>query len=249
MKVLVAVKRVVDDNVRVRLKGDGSGVETAHAKKAMNPFDEPAVEAAVRLREAGVAEEVVAVSVGEPGCEEVLRTALAFGADRAQLIEAEGELEPLGVSKALAAVAEREAPGLILLGQQATDDDAAQTGPMLAARLGWGQATFACALEAGEGEVRVTREVDGGKRDVAVPLPAVVTADLALNEPRYVKLPSIMKAKKKPLERQALEALGVDAAPRLDLLEVSEPPARPPGVRVDSAEALAERLRNEAQVC
>ncbi|MFP4146860.1 MAG: electron transfer flavoprotein subunit beta/FixA family protein [Halorhodospira sp.] len=248
MKILVAVKRVVDYNVRVRVRPDGTGVDTANARMSMNPFDETAIEEAVRLKEAGTASEVVAVTVGDGGSEEVLRTALAFGADRALRVESEAALEPLGVSKALAAVALREQPELVLMGKQAIDDDCNQVGQMLAGHLGWGQATFACALTPAEGELHVTREVDGGKRVVAVALPAVVTTELELNEPRYIKLPSIMKAKKKPIDRVPLAELAVDTAPRLELLGVSEPSPRAAGERVEGVTELVDRLRNEAQV-
>jgi electron transfer flavoprotein beta subunit len=220
MKVLVAVKRVVDFNVKVRVKADGSGVETANVKMSMNPFDEIAMEEAVRLKEAGTASEIVAVSCGAPTCQETLRTALALGADRAALVETDTELQPLAVAKLLRAVARKENPGLVILGKQAIDDDCNQTGQMLAALLGWPQATFASKLRIAGDKAEVTREVDGGLETIAVALPAVVTADLRLNEPRYVTLPNIMKAKKKPLETLKPDALGVDVAPRLKTLKV-----------------------------
>ena len=249
MKVLAAVKRVVDYNVRVRVRADGSGVDTANTRMAMNPFDETAIEEAVRLREAGTASEVVAVTVGDAGSEEVLRTALAFCVDRALRVESDAPLEPLAVSKALAAVADREQPDLVLMGKQAIDDDSNQVGQMLACHLGWGQATFACDVALADGELHVVREVDGGKRTLAVALPAVVTTELELNEPRYIKLPSLMKAKRQAIERLGLAELGVDATPRLELLGVSEPPPREAGgERVDSVAALVDRLRNEAGV-
>ena len=248
MKILVAVKRVVDYNVKVRVKADGTGVETANVKMSMNPFDEIAVEEAVRLKEAGVATEVVAVSVGVSQCQETLRTALAIGADRAIHVETADETQPLGVAKALKALATREQPGLVILGKQAIDDDFNQTGQMLAALLGWPQATFASRVKVeGEGAT-VTREIDGGLETLAVRLPAVVTTDLRLNEPRYVTLPNIMKAKKKPLETVTPESLGVDMTPRLRTLKVSEPPRRGSGRQVASVADLVDKLRNEAKV-
>ena len=248
MKILVSVKRVVDFNVKVRVKGDGSGVETANVKMSMNPFDEIAVEEAVRLKEAGVAGEIVAVSCGAPACQETLRTALAIGADRAILVESSEELQPLAVAKLLKAVCAKESPGLVILGKQAIDDDSNQTGQMLAALLAWPQATFASKLKIAEGKATVTREVDGGLETEAIKLPAVVTTDLRLNEPRYVTLPNIMKAKKKTLEVLKPEALGVDVAPRLATLKVSEPSKRKAGVKVADAKALVDKLRNEAKV-
>ncbi|MFB4203064.1 Electron transfer flavoprotein subunit beta [wastewater metagenome] len=248
MKVLVTAKRVVDHNVRVRVRPDGSGVDTASVKMSMNPFDEIAVEAAVRLREAGQADEVVVVSIGEKAVTDVIRTALALGADRGIHVDTDAELQPPAVSRALAELAVRETPDLILMGKQAIDDDSNQTAQMLAGRLGWGQGTFACGIEPADGEVIVAREVDGGTRRVALRLPAVVTADLRLNEPRYVKLPDIMKAKRKPLEAMSLADLGVAGDAGLTLLGVSEPPGREPGVRVADAAELAARLRDEAQV-
>src|SRR5438552_5744489 len=248
MKVLVSVKRVVDFNVKVRVKADGTGVETANVKMSMNPFDEIAVEEAVRLKEAGVATEIVVVSCGVQACQETLRTALAIGADRAILVDTDAELQPLAVAKLLKAVAEREKPQLVILGKQAIDDDSNQTGQMLAALLGWPQATFASKIELAEGKAKVTREVDGGLETISVKLPAVVTTDLRLNEPRYVTLPNIMKAKKKTLEVLKPEALGVDVSPRLSTLKVVEPSKRKAGTKVPDARALVDKLRNEAKV-
>jgi electron transfer flavoprotein beta subunit len=248
MKVLVSVKRVVDYNVKVRVKGDGTGVETANVKMSMNPFDEIAVEEAVRLKEAGKATEIVVVSAGAQACQETLRTALAIGADRAVLVETEAELQPLAVAKLLKAVCDKESPQLVILGKQAIDDDANQTGQMLAALLGWPQATFASRVSIEDGKATVTREVDGGLETVSVKLPAIVTTDLRLNEPRYVTLPNIMKAKKKTLENLKPDALGVDVKPRLATLKVVEPPKRKAGVKVPDAKTLVDRLRNEAKV-
>jgi electron transfer flavoprotein beta subunit len=248
MKVLVTVKRVVDFNVKVRVKADGSGVETANVKMSMNPFDEIANEEAIRLKEAGKAEEVVAVSLGEAKCQETLRTALAMGADRAIHVQSDADLQPLAVAKLLKAVALREQPGLIMLGKQAIDDDSNQTGQMLAALLGWSQGTFASRIEIADGEVQVTREVDAGLEKVALKLPAVVTADLRLNEPRYASLPNIMKAKRKPIDTLTPEELGVEVSPRLKILKVEEPPRRQSGVRVESVAELVEKLKNEAKV-
>jgi electron transfer flavoprotein beta subunit len=248
MKVLVSVKRVVDFNVKVRVKADGSGVETANVKMSMNPFDEIAVEEAVRLKEAGVATEIVAVSCGVQACQETLRTALAIGADRAILVESSEELQPLAVAKLLKAVCAKENPGLVILGKQAIDDDANQTGQMLAALLAWPQATFASKIKTEKERIQVTREVDGGLETESIKLPAVVTTDLRLNEPRYVTLPNIMKAKKKTLEVLKPEALGVDVAPRLATLKVAEPAKRKAGVKVADAKALVDKLRNEAKV-
>ena len=248
MKIIVPVKRVVDYNVKVRVKSDQSGVDIANVKMSMNPFDEIAVEEAVRLREKGVAAEVIAVSCGLPSCQETLRTAMAIGADRAILVETDAELQPLAVAKLLKAVVEREEPQLVILGKQAVDDDANQTGQMLAALAGMGQGTFASAIEVADGKATVTREVDGGFETVALSLPAVVTADLRLNEPRYVTLPNIMKAKKKPMETLRPEDLGVDVAPRIKTLKVAEPPKREAGVRVEDVAALVDKLRNEAKV-
>ena len=248
MKVLVAVKRVVDSNVKVRVKQDETGVELANVKMSVNPFDEIAVEEAIRLKEAGTATEVVAVSLGIKQCQEQLRTALAMGADRAVLVETDAELQPLAVAKLLRAVAGKEAPDLIVLGKQAIDDDSNQTGQMLAALLGWPQGTFASKVETAAGALIVTREIDGGLETVELTLPAVVTTDLRLNQPRYASLPNIMKAKKKPLETVTPEDLGVDIAPRLKTLKVTEPPKRQAGIRVDDAGQLVDKLRNEAKI-
>jgi len=248
MKILVPVKRTIDANVRVSVRKDGSGVETANVKMAMNPFCEIAVEEAIRLKEAGQAEEVVLVSIGTAKCEEVLRHGLAMGADRALLVEADAELQPLGVAKALQAVVGKESPDLVILGKQAIDDDNNQTGQMLAALLGWAQGTFASKIEPGDGRVKVTREVDGGLETLSLTMPAVVTTDLRLNEPRYIKLPNIMKAKKKPLDKIAGDELGVDLSPRLSVTAVAEPPVRSGGVRVESVEELVDKLHNEAKV-
>ncbi len=248
MKILVPVKRVVDYNVKVRVKGDQSGVDIANVKMSMNPFDEIAVEEAVRLREKGVAAEVVAVSCGTQASQETLRTALAIGADRAILVQTDEELQPLAVAKLLKALVEREQPGLVILGKQAIDDDANQTGQMLAALADLPQATYASKVEVGEGRAQVTREVDGGLETISVTLPAVVTTDLRLNEPRYVTLPNIMKAKKKPLDVFKPEDLGVDVRPRLKTLKVSEPPGRKAGVKVADVAALVSKLKNEAKV-
>ena len=248
MKILVSVKRVVDFNVKVRVKADGSGVETANVKMSMNPFDEIAVEEAVRLKEAGAATEIVVVSCGVPACQETLRTALAIGADRAILVETDADIQPLAVAKLLKAVAQKEAPQLVILGKQAIDDDSNQTGQMLAALLGWPQATFASRLKIEGGKAQVTREVDGGLETVSIRLPAVVTTDLRLNEPRYVTLPNIMKAKKKTLETLKPDALGVDVSPRLTTLKVVEPAKRKSGVKLPDAKALVDKLRNEAKV-
>jgi electron transfer flavoprotein beta subunit len=248
MKVLVSVKRVVDFNVKVRVKADGSGVETANVKMSMNPFDEIAVEEAVRLKEAGAATEIVVVSCGVQACQETLRTALAIGADRAILVQSDAELQPLAVAKLLKALVQKEAPRLVILGKQAIDDDANQTGQMLAALLNWPQATFASKLKLSAEKAEVTREVDGGLETLSIKLPAVVTTDLRLNEPRYVTLPNIMKSKKKTLETLKPEALGVDVAPRLSTLKVAEPSKRKAGVKVADAKALVEKLRNDAKV-
>jgi len=248
MKVLVSVKRVIDFNVKVRVKADGSGVETANVKMSMNPFDEIAMEEAVRLKEAGVATEIVAVSCGPQACQETLRTALAIGADRAILVETNEELQPLAVAKILRKISEKESPQLVILGKQAIDDDSNQTGQMLAALLGWSQATFASKLLVDKEKAAVTREVDGGLETLSIRLPAVVTTDLRLNEPRYVTLPNIMKAKKKSLETLKPDALGVDVAPRLQTLNVTEPPKRKAGVKVPDPKALVDKLRNEAKV-
>jgi len=248
MKVLVSVKRVVDYNVKVRVKSDGTGVETANVKMSMNPFDEIAVEEAVRLKEAGAATEIVAVSCGVQACQETLRTALAIGADRAILVETGEELQPLAVAKLLKKLCEKESPQLVILGKQAIDDDSNQTGQMLAALLGWPQATFASKVVLDKEKATVTREVDGGLETISIKLPAIVTTDLRLNEPRYVTLPNIMKAKKKTLEMLKPDALGVDVAPRLQTIKVTEPPKRKAGVKVPDPKALVDKLRNEAKV-
>ena len=248
MKVLIAVKRVVDYNVKVRVKSDGTGVDIANVKMSMNPFDEIAVEEAVRLKEKGIVTEVVAVSCGVTQCQETLRTAMAIGADRAILVETDVELQPLAVAKLLKALADKEQPGLVILGKQAIDDDCNQTGQMLAALADWPQATFASQVDVADGVATVTREVDGGLETLALTLPAVVTTDLRLNEPRYVTLPNIMKAKKKPLEVLKPADLGVDVTPRLQTLKVSEPPQRGAGVKVPDVAALVAKLKNEAKV-
>ena len=248
MKVLVPVKRVVDYNVKVRVKADGTGVETANVKMSMNPFDEIAVEEAVRLKEAGAATEIIAISVGSAQCQETLRTALAIGADRAILVETAVEAQPLAVAKVLKAIVAKEQPGLVIMGKQAIDDDSNQTGQMLAALLNWSQATFASKVKVGGNALEVTREVDGGLETISVNLPAVVTTDLRLNEPRYVTLPNIMKAKKKPFETLTPDVLGVDVAPRLKTLKVQEPPKRSAGQMVKSVAELVQKLKNEAKV-
>ena len=248
MKVLVAIKRVVDPNVKVRVKADGSGVETANIKMAMNPFCEIAVEQAVRMKEAGTVTEIVVVSIGAPQCQETLRTALAMGADRAILVETAVEVQPLAVAKVLQAIVAKESPGLVILGKQAVDDDCNQAGQMLAALLGWPQAAFASKITVNGDHADVTREIDGGLEHLTVKLPAVMTADLRLNEPRYVTLPNIMKAKKKPLENVKPEALGVDIAPRLATLKVEEPPKRGAGVKLADVAELVDKLKNEAKV-
>jgi electron transfer flavoprotein beta subunit len=248
MKVLVPVKRVVDYNVKVRVKSDGSGVDIANVKMSMNPFDEIAVEEATRLKEGGKVTEIVAVTCGVTQAQETLRTAMAIGADRGVLVETGPEIEPLGVAKVLKALADKEQPQLIILGKQAIDDDSNQTGQMLAALLGWPQATFASKVVLEDGKVTVTREVDGGLETVALTLPAIVTTDLRLNEPRYVTLPNIMKAKKKPLETVKPEDLGVDVAPRLKTIKVAEPAKRSAGVKVPDVATLVQKLRTEAKV-
>ncbi len=248
MKILVPVKRVIDYNVKVRVKADNTGVDLANVKMSMNPFDEIAVEEAIRRKEAGEAEEIVAVSIGPAQAQETLRTALAMGADRAILIETDDNPEPLAVAKLLKGVVEEEGPQLVILGKQAIDDDSNQTGQMLAALLGWPQATFASEVKLADGGVEVTREIDGGLETIALTLPAVVTTDLRLNEPRYASLPNIMKAKKKPLDTKAPADYGVDTAPRLNVLKVEEPPKRSGGVMVESVEELIEKLKNEAGV-
>jgi electron transfer flavoprotein beta subunit len=248
MKVLVAVKRVIDANVKVRVKSDGSGVETTNVKMAMNPFDEIGVEEAIRLKEAGKATEIVAVSLGVTQCQETIRTALAMGADRGIHVQTDAELQPLAVAKLLKAVVAKEAPQLVILGKQAIDDDCNQTGQMLAGLLGWPQATFASKLVVNDGGLTVTREVDGGLETVTLKLPALITTDLRLNEPRYASLPNIMKAKKKPIEPLTPDALGVDVTPRIKVLKVVEPAKRKAGVKVKSVAELVDKLRNEAKV-
>lgn len=248
MKILVAVKRVVDYNVKIRVKSDQSGVDTANVKMSMNPFDEIAVEEAIRLKEAGVASEVIVLSAGTAQCQETLRTALAIGADRAILIETDAELQPLGVAKLLQAVCAKEQPQLIILGKQAIDDDSNQTGQMLAALMDVPQATFASKVLVADGKVNVTREVDGGLETISMSMPAVITTDLRLNEPRYVTLPNIMKAKKKALDVFKPDELGVDVSPRLKTLKVEEPPKRSAGVMVADVAALVDKLKNEAKV-
>ncbi|HVK90377.1 MAG TPA: electron transfer flavoprotein subunit beta/FixA family protein [Mycoplana sp.] len=248
MKILVPVKRVVDYNVKIRVKPDGTGVELANVKMSMNPFDEISVEEALRLKEAGKAEEVIVVSVGPAKAEETLRTALAMGADRAILVETDDAVEPLAVAKILKGVVEAENPGLVIVGKQAIDDDSNQTGQMLAALLGTAQATFASKIEIGDGKAKVTREVDGGLQTIEVKLPAVVTTDLRLNEPRYASLPNIMKAKKKPLDKKSPADFGVDTAARLKLLKTEEPSGRKAGVKVKTVAELIEKLKTEAGV-
>ncbi|WP_250514635.1 electron transfer flavoprotein subunit beta/FixA family protein [Caballeronia sp. INDeC2] len=248
MKIFVSVKRVVDYNVKVRVKSDGSGVDIGNVKMSMNPFDEIAVEEAVRLREAGIATEVVAVSCGVTQCQETLRTAMAIGADRGILVESADELQPLAVAKILRALVDKEQPQLMILGKQAIDDDSNQTGQMLAALTGLPQATFASKVVVADGKATVSREVDGGSETLSLTLPAVVTTDLRLNEPRYVTLPNIMKAKKKPLEILKPADLGVDVAPRLKMLKVAEPPKRSAGVMVPDVKTLVEKLKTEAKV-
>lgn len=248
MKILVPVKRVVDYNVKIRVKTDGTGVELANVKMSMNPFDEIAVEEAVRLKEAGIASEVVAVSCGVGACQETLRTAMAIGADRGILVETDVELQPLAVAKILKALCEKEQPQAVICGKQAIDDDSNQTGQMLAALMGWPQATFASKVVVADGKATVTREIDGGLETLEIALPAVVSTDLRLNEPRYATLPNIMKAKKKPLDTIKVADLGVDVAPRLKTLKVAEPAKREAGVRVPDVAALVDKLKNEAKV-
>lgn len=248
MKVLVPVKRVVDYNVKVRVKADGTGVETANVKMSMNPFDEIAVEEAVRLKEKGVAAEIIAVSAGPTAAQEQIRTALAMGADRGILVEHDGVLEPLAVAKLLKAIVDKEGPTLVILGKQAIDDDMSATGQMLAALLGWGQGTFASKVEKDGETLKVTREVDGGLETVSLKLPAIITTDLRLNEPRYASLPNIMKARKKPIETVKPADLGVDVTPRLTVLKVEEPPKRQAGKKVASVAELVDKLRTEAKV-
>ena len=248
MKILVPVKRVVDYNAKIRVKSDGSGVDIAGLKLSMNPFDEIAVEEAIRLKERGVATETVAVSMGVAGCVDTIRTALAMGIDRGILVETEAELQPLAVAKLLKALVAKEQPGMVLMGKQAIDDDMNATGQMLAALLGWPQGTFASKIEMGEGSVIVTREVDGGLETLELHMPAVITADLRLNEPRYASLPNIMKARKKPIETIKPEALGVDPSPRLRIVSVAEPPKRQAGQKVGSVGELVAKLKLEAKV-
>src|SRR5258705_4533905 len=248
MKALVAVKRVVDYNVRIRVKADKTGVELANVKMSMNPFDEIAVEEALRLREKGTVSEVIAVSLGVQQCQETIRTALAMGADRGILVQTDVELQPLAVAKLLKAVIDKEQPEIVIIGKQAIDDDSTQTGQMLAALLGWPQATFASKVTLGDADAEVTREIDGGLETIALKLPAVVTTDLRLNEPRYASLPNIMKAKKKPIDAMAPGDLGVDVTPRLTTLKVEEPAKRKGGVKVASVAELVDKLRNEAKV-
>jgi len=248
MKVLVPVKRVIDYNVKIRVKADGTGVETANVKMSMNPFDEIAVEEALRLREAGTATEIIAVSIGVQQCQETIRTALAMGADRGILVLTEDDLQPLAVAKVLKAVVDKESPEVVILGKQAIDDDSNQTGQMLSALLGWSQATFASKVEIGDGAADVTREVDGGLETIHVKLPMIVTTDLRLNEPRYASLPNIMKAKKKQIDTMSPDDLGVDVAPRLTVLSVVEPAKRQEGVKVENVVELVDKLRNEAKV-
>ena len=248
MKVLVPVKRVIDYNVKVRVKADNSGVELANVKMAMNPFDEIAVEQALRLKEAGGAEEVVVVSIGPAQNQETIRTALAMGADRGIHIETSHDIEPLAVAKLLKAVVERETPGLALVGKQAIDDDCNQTGQMLAALLGWAQGTFVSALEVAGDKAKIVREVDGGLEHLEIKMPAIISVDLRLNEPRYASLPNIMKAKKKPLDSLTVDELGVDISPRLTIVKVEEPAAREAGIKVADVKELVEKLKNEAKV-
>ena len=248
MKALVAIKRVIDYNVKIRVKADGSGVETENVKMSMNPFDEIAIEEAVRLKEAGTVDEVIAVSIGTMASQDTIRTALAMGADRGILVECESAPEPLAVAKILKFITERENPGLVILGKQAIDDDANQTGQMLGALLGWGQGTFASNIEIKDGSASVTREIDGGLETVAVKMPAVITTDLRLNEPRYASLPNIMKAKKKPIDIIPVAGSGVDTTPRLEIIKVEEPPARQAGIKVADVSELVDKLKNEAGV-
>ncbi len=248
MKILVTVKRVVDYSVNINIKADQSGVETANVKMSMNPFDEIAVEEAVRLKEKGIATEIVVVTLGVAQAQETLRTALAMGADRAILVPCDGELQPLGVAKALRAIVDKEKPDLVITGKQAIDADNSQTGVMLAALLGWPQGTFASKLEIADGVATVAREVDGGQETLKIKLPAVITADLRLNEPRYATLPNIMKAKKKPIEEIKPEALGVDLAPHFKTLKVTSPPQRAGGIKVTDVATLIDKLKNEAKV-
>ena len=248
MKALVAIKRVIDYNVKIRVKADGSGVETENVKMSMNPFDEIAVEEAMRLKEAGTVDEVIAVSIGTASSQDTIRTALAMGADRGILVECEGAIEPLAVAKILKFITERENPELVILGKQAIDDDANQTGQMLGALLGWGQGTFASNIEIKDKTATVTREIDGGLETVAIKMPAIITTDLRLNEPRYASLPNIMKAKKKPIDIIPVTDTGVDTALRLEIIKVEEPPARQAGIKVADVSGLVDKLKNEAGV-
>lgn len=248
MKLLVPVKRVIDYNVKVRVKSDNTGVETSNVKMSMNPFDEIAVEEAVRMKEAGSADEIIAVSLGVQQCQETIRTALAMGADRGIHVKTDEELQPLAVAKLLKALVEKESPDLVILGKQAIDDDSNQTGQMLAALLDWPQGTFASGIELSDGKAKVIREVDGGLETIEISTPAVISTDLRLNEPRYASLPNIMKAKKKPIDEISPEDLGVDIAPRLTTLKVEEPPKRESGVMVESVAELVDKLKNEAKV-
>ncbi|MCW9029047.1 MAG: electron transfer flavoprotein subunit beta/FixA family protein [Kangiella sp.] len=248
MKILVAIKRVIDANVKVRVKADNTGVETANVKMSMNPFCEIAVEEAVRLKEQGVASEVIVVSIGNQQCQESLRTALALGADRAILVKTDDAVEPLAVAKVLKTLVDKEQPEMVLLGKQSIDGDNNQTGQMLGALLGWGQGTFASKVEVADGKAQVTREIDGGLQTLDVKLPAIITTDLRLNEPRFASLPNIMKAKRKPLEELAIADLGVDVAPRTETLKVENPPARKEGIKVETVAELVDKLKNEAKV-
>ncbi len=248
MKILVPIKRVVDFNVKIRVKSDNSGVELANVKMSMNPFDEIAVEEAIRLKEAGTATEVIAISIGPEKAQEQLRTAMAVGADRGILVQTDDEVEPLAVAKILKAIVDKESPDLVIMGKQAIDDDSNQTGQMLAALLGWPQGTFASKLDIADGSLKVTREIDGGLETLALKMPAIITTDLRLNEPRYAKLPDIMKAKKKELETLSPSDLGVDTAARLETLKVSEPPVRQGGIKVADVDELIDKLKNEAKV-
>jgi electron transfer flavoprotein beta subunit len=248
MKVIVPVKRVIDYNVKVRVKADQSGVDLANVKMSLNPFDEIGIEEAVRLKEKGKASEVIAVSIGPQQAQEQIRTALAMGADRGILVKADGEVEPLGVAKILKAICEAEQPGLVILGKQAIDDDSNQTGQMLAALLGWPQATFAHTLEMGDGSAKVEREIDGGLQTVEIKLPAIVTTDLRLNEPRYASLPNIMKAKKKPIDEKTPADYGVDVTPRMKVLKVAEPPKRVAGIKVKTAAELVDKLKEAGAI-
>ena len=248
MKVLVPVKRVIDYNVKIRVKADQTGVETANVKMSMNPFDEISVEEAIRMKEAGTASEVIAVSIGPQQCQETSRTALAMGADRGSLVQTDETVEPLAVAKILKVLVEKESPELVIVGKQAIDDDSNQTGQMLAALLGWSQATFASEVALADGGAQVTREIDGGLETLKISLPAIVTTDLRLNEPRYASLPNIMKAKKKPIDNYTPEDLGIDISPRLATLKVIDPPKREAGVKVETIEELVDKLKNEAKV-